>query len=68
MARSRLSSLVRHAEPKQRKARCYPISKSMPAREFVTSDVTIQIGAGRITGRTFVEVVNFIQTAFPWES
>jgi hypothetical protein len=23
---------------------------------------------GRITGRFFVEVVNFIQTAFPWES
>jgi hypothetical protein len=31
MARSRLSSLVRHAEPKQRKARCYPINRSMPA-------------------------------------
>jgi hypothetical protein len=45
MARSRLSSLVRHAEPKRRKARCYPINKSMPAREFVTPGVTIQAGA-----------------------
>jgi hypothetical protein len=68
MARSRLSSLVRHAEPKQRKARCYPINKSTPARELVTPSGDNSGRRGRVAGWLFVEVVKFIQTAFPWAS
>jgi hypothetical protein len=44
MARSRLSSLVPHAEPKRCKAGCYPINKSRPAGELVTPGGTIQPG------------------------
>lgn len=68
MARSRLSSLVRHAEQKQRKARCYPINKSTQARELVTPSGDNSGHRVRLTGWLFVEVVNSIQTALPWGS